>query len=195
MPCICDVVRVWSTCLLCNVDLVSDKGSARLARLECRQQCTCSCAPVSCTAAATFHDCDPRKAEDASGLQHCDAAHLDSLCAQPWAEHIAQPTRPSMLCSCNLVLLLVCRLQVQQESHQETRNQQTVSNENFFQISVVSDKFEGMSQEERQRLVEQVELPLISSTVTAGLSAASSCMKLLLSLCLIQRQHLCKWWR
>ena len=49
-----------------------------------------------------------------------------------------------------------CRLQVQQELHQQTRNQQTISNENSLQISVVSEKFEGMSKQERQTVVEQV---------------------------------------
>lgn len=54
------------------------------------------------------------------------------------------------------VVLAWCRLQVQQESHQQTSNGQTVSNANSLQISVVSDKFEGMSKQERQTLVEQV---------------------------------------
>ena len=53
---------------------------------------------------------------------------------------------------------LLRRLQVQQKSHHQTRNQQTVSNENNFQIHVVSEKFEGMTSEERQSLIEQVSL-------------------------------------
>lgn len=55
---------------------------------------------------------------------------------------------------------MCCRLQVQQESHQQTENQQTISNDDSLQISVVSDKFAGMSQQERQTVVEQV-IPML----------------------------------
>lgn len=61
-------------------------------------------------------------------------------------------------------VLICCRLQVQQESHQQTENQQTVSNENSLQISVVSDRFAGMSQQERQTAVEQV-IPMLLGIV------------------------------
>lgn len=60
---------------------------------------------------------------------------------------------------------MCCRLQVQQESHQQVRNQQTVSNENYFKISVVSEKFEGMSKQERQTMVEQVMSVLLAGLV------------------------------
>ncbi|KAL3150585.1 hypothetical protein ABBQ32_000395 [Trebouxia sp. C0010 RCD-2024] len=71
------------------------------------------------------------------------------------------------------------RLQVQQESHQQTRNGQTVSNANSLQISVVSEKFEGMSMQERQTLVEQIlevsdgqgAIELVAETPTEAASA------------------------
>lgn len=57
---------------------------------------------------------------------------------------------------------MCCRLQVQQESHQQVRNQQTISNENSVEISVVSEKFEGKSKQERQTMVEQVMAMLLA---------------------------------
>lgn len=70
------------------------------------------------------------------------------------------------------------RLQVQQESHQQTRNGQTVSNANSLQISVVSEKFEGMSMQERQTLVEQVtytEVVQFGATALRSLCLAAVC--------------------
>ena len=45
------------------------------------------------------------------------------------------------------------------------RNQQTTSNENNLEVSVVSEKFEGMSKQERQTMVEQVMSMLLAGLV------------------------------
>ena len=45
------------------------------------------------------------------------------------------------------------------------RNQQTTSNENNLEVSVVSEKFEGMSKQERQTMVEQVMSMLLAILV------------------------------
>ena len=73
---------------------------------------------------------------------------------------------------------MCCRLQVQQESHQQTSNQQTISSENNLQVSVVSEKFEGMSEQERQTVVEQViSMQLAEPGVTESLNLSPKCMR------------------
>lgn len=51
-----------------------------------------------------------------------------------------------------------CRLNIQQQQHQESTSQSAAtSSENHIQIQIVSDKFAGLSDAERQSVIEQVD--------------------------------------
>ena len=58
---------------------------------------------------------------------------------------------------------LSCRLEVQHSSHRESRGQNgSMVDENHFQIRIDSNRFEGVEDTERQRMVEQVQQAVMS---------------------------------
>ncbi len=62
-----------------------------------------------------------------------------------------------MYSSSSIAVPMYCRLEVQQQQHQQPSSSEVpaISN-NYTHIHIVSDQFEGLSDAERQKVVKQV---------------------------------------